>query len=145
MPKGKSLDAAKERRWRQVLADWQATGLSGAEYCRQKDLVYTQFNDWRKRVRKLDAALVNSSPHRQRMAGRAQGLSMKLQQEQKAQRAVEFAEVQLVEREHQAAAVPKTEDAATLEAIFPNGTKLRISAGCPINFLSSVVNILENR
>lgn len=145
MPKGGQRDVAKERRWRQVFADWQTTGLSGAEYCRQKDLKYTQFNDWRKRVRKLDAECENGGPHRRRMAARAQGLAGKLQRQQEPQRSVEFAEVQLVDPEDRRNHVPKTEDASTLEVIFLSGTKLRLAAGCPLDLLSSVIAVLENR
>lgn len=145
MPKGGQRDVSKEQRWRQVFADWQKTGLSGAEYCRQNDIIYTQFQDWRKQVRKLDAESENGSPYRRRMATRAQGIAAKLERQRESERSVDFAQVHVVEREDRRNEVPKTEDIAILELVFPSGTKLRLSAGCPLDLLSSVVAILENR
>jgi len=40
--------------WQQTLSDWQASGLSGAAYCKQKSLVYHRFvDDLLKRISKL--------------------------------------------------------------------------------------------
>jgi hypothetical protein len=40
-----------------VLKDWDATGLSGAEYCRRKGITYSQFRDWRIEIRKRDTEI----------------------------------------------------------------------------------------
>ncbi len=143
MPSAGQRDAAKERHWRQVLVDWEATGLSGAEYCRDKQLPYTQFSDWRKRLRKLDAEVKNRNRHR-RATAIPQGMTIRLPH-QKPQRSVEFAEVQVVDRDPQSAAVPTEKDATTLEVVFPSGVRLRLAAGCPTDLLSSVIALLENR
>lgn len=37
--------------WQQTLADWEASGLSGAAFCRQHGLGYHQFSYWRKKLR----------------------------------------------------------------------------------------------
>lgn len=143
MPSAGQRDATKERHWRQVLVDWHATGLSGAEYCREKHLTYTQFNDWRKRLRKLDAEVENRNRHR-RATAIPQGMTIR-PPHQKPQRSVEFAEVQVVDREPQRAAMPIDKDATTLEVVFPDGVRLRLAAGCPTDLLSSVIALLENR
>ncbi|MBM7457304.1 hypothetical protein HNR62_003216 [Oceanisphaera litoralis] len=40
--------------WRQTLADWQASGLTGAAYCKQQSLVYHRFVYWRQKLNKPD-------------------------------------------------------------------------------------------
>jgi hypothetical protein len=144
MPKGWQRDASKEQRWRQTFAVWQRTGLSGAEYCRQHDLKYSQWNDWQKRVRKLDAEAASGSANRRSMATRAQRIADKLVQQQQPERLVDFAEVQVVDDVRPKSAV-RSGDTAALEVVFASGTKLRLSADCPIELLSSVVALLENR
>ena len=37
--------------WQQTLADWTASGLSGAAFCRQQLLTYHQFVYWRRKLR----------------------------------------------------------------------------------------------
>jgi hypothetical protein len=144
MPEGGQRGGAGERRWRQVFADWQTTGLSGADYCRQKDLKYWEFNEWKRRMKKLDVESGKGSSARRRMADRAQRLAAKLQREN-AERSVSFAEVRMVDHREPRPAAPIREEGAALEVVFPSGTKLRLSAGCPLDLLSSVVAVLENR
>lgn len=36
--------------WQQALSDWQASGLSGAAYCKQESLVYHRFVYWRQKL-----------------------------------------------------------------------------------------------
>jgi hypothetical protein len=43
MPQKRQRDYAKERHWRKVIAAWKVSALTGAEYCRQHDITYTQF------------------------------------------------------------------------------------------------------
>jgi hypothetical protein len=51
-----SVDSdGKISRWRDLLAQWQASGLSGAGFCRENDLSYYQFKYWLKRIRSLEA------------------------------------------------------------------------------------------
>ena len=144
MPKGGQRDLSKEQRWRQTFADWQRTGLSGAEYCRQHNLQYTQWNDWQKRVRRLDADNA-SKARRERMAARAHKIADGLKESPLPPTAIEFAEVQVREERKAHNCVSQAHDAASLEIVFPNGTKLRLSASCPLNLLASVVDMLEDR
>jgi hypothetical protein len=146
MPKGWQRDLEKEQRWRQTFAEWERTGLSGAEYCRQHDLSYTQFNDWRKRIRQLDSEAASIS-RRQRVSARAQKIAEQIKSEEKPsrRRSIEFAEVQVIDHERPQDRAQQDEHATTLEIVFASGTKLRLSSGCPLDLLSSVVAILENR
>lgn len=45
--------------WQQTLSDWQASGLSGAAYCKQESLVYHRFVYWRQ---KLTGRVESSEP-----------------------------------------------------------------------------------
>ena len=37
--------------WQQTLAEWTASGLSGAAFCKQHSLTYHQFVYWRRKLR----------------------------------------------------------------------------------------------
>lgn len=143
MPKAGERDLGKERRWRQVFADWQTTGLSGAEYCRQKELTYTQFTAWNKRLRKRDAK--SDGAHRRRMAARARRTEENVAGLAVSARSVEFAEVQLADRDRRTLTPAKDDVTSLLEVVLPSGIKLRLGAGCPLDLLSSVVSLLEGR
>lgn len=41
--------------WQQHIDAWQASDLSGAAFCKQRDLNYTQFNYWRKKFQVAEA------------------------------------------------------------------------------------------
>jgi len=40
--------------WRQILADWEGSGLSQAEFCRRRGLAAVTFAWWKRRLRQLD-------------------------------------------------------------------------------------------
>lgn len=44
--------AAEQRRdrWRRTIGQWQASGLSQAEFCRRQGIAYSQFAWWRRRA-----------------------------------------------------------------------------------------------
>ncbi len=43
-------DPAKERRWRRVVRDWQASGLSVRQFCRRQGLSEPSFYAWRREL-----------------------------------------------------------------------------------------------
>jgi hypothetical protein len=45
----------RQQFWQQHIGAWQASGLSGAAFCKQRDLNYAQFNYWRKKFRATEA------------------------------------------------------------------------------------------
>lgn len=49
-------DPDRERHWRGLVADWQASGLSVREFCSRRDLAEPSFYYWRRELRKRDAA-----------------------------------------------------------------------------------------
>ena len=52
----KQRDPALERRWRERIAAWQASGLRVGAYCRQHGLIETSFHYWKRELRARDAA-----------------------------------------------------------------------------------------
>ncbi len=54
---GKGLtrrSSEREKVWRKTLEDWQASGLSQAEFCREKALKENSFSSWKKVIEKRD-------------------------------------------------------------------------------------------
>jgi hypothetical protein len=140
MPRAGERNLAKEQHWRQIIADQQASGLGVAAYCREKGIRVSQFYDRQRVIRERDAKAPATS--RQRMAERAKRIAEKAKQEKV--RAVEFAEVQIVDRPRSGTAdLPA--DTSALEVVFASGTKVRLAAGCSLELFASVVNLLENR
>ena len=45
----------RQQFWQQHFGAWQASGLSGAAFCKQRDLNYAQFNYWRKKLQVNEA------------------------------------------------------------------------------------------
>lgn len=140
MPLLGERDLAKEQRWRQIIADLRASGLRVNEFCSQNGIKPSQYYEWQRRIRERDAGCPGSSG--QRKTARAKQIRKTVQREKS--RGVEFAAVQIVDREPRKTERP-SEESGTLEVVFPTGTKVRLSAGCSMDLFSSVVHILENR
>jgi hypothetical protein len=144
-----SPTSAKERHWRGLIAESRGSGLSGAEYCRRKGIKYSQFADWQQRIRKIDTAAkraVQSAMTRQRLAATDKARAQASPGQSERQPSVEFAEVQVVDRqlprESKSALVTES---APLEIALPCGITLRLRCDCPSDFLASVIAVLENR
>ena len=45
---------AKRVEWRERVAEWRASGLNAAAYCREHDLSVWKFRYWAKRIAELD-------------------------------------------------------------------------------------------
>jgi hypothetical protein len=55
MPHGKPRDPAKELRWRQLIDQWQRSGLSVRAFCQRQRLAVPSFYVWRRTFRQRDA------------------------------------------------------------------------------------------
>ena len=156
-------DLAKEQGWRGIIANWQASDISMAEYCRLRDIDYRNLSKWRQiiRARDLELSQPKSTKNKQeqrrsvplsRVATRVRQASRlgKSAPGQKAlhrgSQSVEFAEVKLVDHPTVVSPGPAVPSETVLvEIILSSGIKLRPNAACPIEFLSSVISILEKR
>ncbi len=153
-------DPALERRWRGIIANWQASEISIAEFCRLNDVNYKTFCNWRHRLRDRDldsghAHSTKDKPTKRRVvratrsATPASGTPRRKdagRESKRELRSVQFAEVKVVD--HAAPANPESSPAlgtSLLEIVLPGGIKLRPSADCPISLLSSVIAALEKR
>jgi hypothetical protein len=147
--RGNPIERTTERDWRKLLADWLATGLSGAEYCRRKGIRYTQFADWRKRIKQIDAkanGIMRSAKTQQRRIKKPKQRMHTSLPAGRQPRSVEFAEVKVVDGQVPDEAEPcHGGDTAAVDIILPSGITLRLSAGCSLSFLSSIISVLENR
>lgn len=45
----------REHYWQQIMAEYQASGLSGMAYCKQQTISYHQFTYWRSKLRQADS------------------------------------------------------------------------------------------
>jgi len=105
-------DPALERRWREIIANWQASEISIAEFCRLNDINYKTFCNWRQRIRDRDlksahAHSTNNKTRKRRavlatrnanqMSGTAQRADTSAESSRKV-RSVEFAEVKVVDQ-----------------------------------------------
>ena len=45
----------KYQQWRNTFAEQEASGLSGAAFCREHQIQYWKFMDWKKRLRKAES------------------------------------------------------------------------------------------
>jgi excisionase family DNA binding protein len=218
MGAGARRDPAKWEHWRRVIADWENTGLNGADYCRRRDIPYSQFKDWLKRLRRedatpsvrrnesgapnvahakmrtppelltrkeaaqylgiaeqtlacwkssgrhslpmvkvgrlskyrradLDAFLDNNTSTPDSAEARRQAATLRAAAIAKAthlrqqQESIEFAEATVKDSR---AEVPAESQDGHLEIVFRSGTTLKLTAGAPVELLSSVISLLEN-
>ncbi len=157
MPPHLRRDLAKERRWRGIIANWQASEISITEYCRLNDIPYRDLANWRRIIRARDLEHRTAGPSTERTNKRvrrrpassvrsreaSQQPENSLQFPRRRQDSIEFAEVQLIDKQKYAEQ-PSNDGNVVLEVMLPSGISLRIKACCPLNFLSSVVSALEN-
>jgi hypothetical protein len=55
MARGKPRDPSKEQRWRQLICQWQRSGLSVRAFCERQRLALPSFYAWRRRLQERDA------------------------------------------------------------------------------------------
>ena len=44
--------AKKMDKWRMIISDWEQSGQTQQEFCRKREIIYTQFTYWQKRIKK---------------------------------------------------------------------------------------------
>ncbi len=57
-------DGSKEQYWRQVLAGWRSSGLSGRAYCHLRGISLPSFYWWRREIARRDSAGIQFLPVR---------------------------------------------------------------------------------
>ena len=143
MPPHLRRDLAKERRWRGIIANWQASDISITEYCRLHDIPYRDLANWRRIIRRRDheqGAQHQKTNRAEKKASRAPETSAHFSRRLEP---VDFAEVQIVDKRKNTEE-PRSAGSAVLEVVLTSGISLRVNESCPLNFLSSVVKALES-
>jgi excisionase family DNA binding protein len=130
----------------QTLAIWQTTGRYRLPVVKVGKLV-------RYRLADLDSFLTSRTLNVKLTAGSDQDrrehtetkAPLEKAKQQPTKKIVEFAQVHLVDMQSRKSAGLSDKDVPTeLEIIFPSGVKLRLTPGCSLEWLSSVITMLEN-
>lgn len=133
MPKKGEFDLQKLKYWKAVLADFERSGLTGQEYCRQKGIVYTAFANRRRRL----TGVKGTGKYQARKAASKQSELGNSRNRASAQ--VGFVEV----RTKSSIVTPSNLDGERLEVALPTGTVLRVPNGYSIELLARLVTALE--
>src|SRR5262245_7837342 len=56
------LNVAREQHWRELVAEWRASGLSVRAFCSQRPLRGANFYSWRRELQLRDARPTSSAP-----------------------------------------------------------------------------------
>lgn len=155
MPLKGERDWEKESHWRGILDNFEHSGLSAPEYCRKNELKYYSFCDWKREIAKRDLeAEAARAEYARRRAERAKTKSKRAKpKEQDAinspsqssnKNAATFVPVNILDSHPEP--VPNTALGAStaVEIILRNGIAIRVTAGCPLDLVSSIIPLLEN-
>jgi hypothetical protein len=63
MSQGKPRDPGKEQHWRQLIDQWQCSGLSVRAFCERHSLAVPSFYAWRRRLQQAAPPAQVCSPH----------------------------------------------------------------------------------
>jgi hypothetical protein len=143
MPRKGVRDLAKEQQWRAVMQEWQASGESGAAFCRRHGYRYFQFQDWQRIIRARDEELAADQRKVARTKSRTNRFErgVKLTAQPKSS-AIGFVPANITDARSDISALLNE---AKIEVVLPCGIVVRSTSACSPNFLSSVVASLENR
>lgn len=122
MPKPQRHDAAKEKRWRRLLRQWQRSGLTGRDFCAAHGLSEPSFYAWRRAIARRDLEPTTplpsgTLPSARRVAGDPA-----------------FLEVTLA---------AGTAAPSTIDVIVGPGRLLRVGLGFDADLLRRLVRVLE--
>src|SRR5438270_3959322 len=56
MPHGKPRDPGKEQRWRQLIGQWQRSGLTVRAFCQRQGVAVASFYAWRRTLRQRNSS-----------------------------------------------------------------------------------------
>lgn len=134
-----------ESNWRKILAEWRSCGLSAAEFCRRKQIIYWQFAQWRQKIGALDAKLERAAQDiLKHQENENAGMRKFPAERKKTESSVEFAEVILTENKHARAKPFVATERQDVELSLPSGIVVRLDR-CTSNFLCSLITELEKR
>lgn len=144
MPRPGMYDLEKDRYWRKMIADWQDSGLSKADFCRSHGIKRENLSNWLKRLKIRDAqsARPRSTPRPARKRGSSRP-SSRSGNSSKSLNASDPADFVRVHFEKKVDSVcPATEIPAAIEVLCPSGVLIKIPATLETQQLLSVLTAL---
>lgn len=135
MPKKGEIDLQKLKYWTAVLKDFDRSGLSGQEYCRQAGIAYTAFAN---RRRRLATSIDSSNKADARVKTKSSFVAVG-RMEASAPPQMGFAEVAV----KVTPSAPPVANGERLEIVFPTGTMVRVPSWYSIAALVEIVTALE--
>ncbi len=131
----------RQSHWRSVLQAVEQSGLSGAEYCRQKDIKYSQLADWRRRFRKTDSEAGATTRNRDRNSEKK-----RVREKKKQEQSTAFARVEIAEGSHYVAQTPSLASERkhdyVLDIKLPSGGTIGVRATCSPELLKAALSKL---
>ncbi len=124
------FDIAKDRKWRKIIADWQASGLNMSAFCRRENVKLGSLCDWRRVIQRRDAEMASKKKaHPNETVGNCNNQTS----------GEEFARVVLTGQP------AKETSRHALEICLRNGVTVSVQENCSPSLLSVVVTLLEAR
>jgi hypothetical protein len=130
MPRAGARDIAKEQGWRKLFADWKASGLTAAQFCRDRQIKQDLFSYWKRVIAERDAEAARSAR------------KSRPRPEKSAAEPEPFAEVHVKD---DAPPAKSARESASLEIVFKSGASIKIGSDCSLSLLASVVDVMEDR
>jgi hypothetical protein len=123
------FDIEKDKRWRKIIADWQASGLNMTAFCRRENVKLGSLCDWRRTIQRRDAEAAGKS--------RKPSLAKVSPQPVRTTDSDTFVPVVLTGPTNS-----ETLEAA-MEITLRSGTRVAVREHCSPGLLASVLRLLE--
>ncbi len=140
------IDPEKENQVIAQMAKFEASGLTGAEFCRREGIKYTRFADWKRRFGRRERIQVSAAARRPKAPRtQRQGRGKRAPQLEPAQRKdadlnMGFAPVRVVDTE----ITPRPIN-SPIEILLPNSVRIFVSEPSCLGLLAGIVAVLDDR
>ncbi len=133
---GSKRDLRKEKHWREVISDWQDSGLSKLQYCREHDLRSSTLSGWVTTIKDRDAE------HRRvpTKTSRARRLVNPRRSQSEKRSQTDFVEAKYSSSARQDVL---NQPSDKIEIVTPSGLVVRLPTGSNSAFLFAVLQALR--
>ena len=141
-------DPEKEAHWIAEMTRFEASGLSGSEYCQRQGLRYTLFADWKRRLKWRHERRLSASEKRAKSSGvgrlkrpKQPKSTFAKNDKCKSPQGVDthFAPITIVDNHRVQPSMP------AIEVLLPNALRILVKDGSCLELLASVVSVLDVR
>ena len=127
-------DLEKEQHWRELISQWQKSGLNKTQFCREHNLKLTTFCNWVSVIRNRD-----EEQRKERTRQRRQPANRK-RYDTGENSSVEFVTANFADRAHQ---VEATHPAGRVEISTPDGFVIKLPADSHSSLLFALLQALR--